>query len=94
MKKKNLIWALIDDRTGNRNQVLGVLKELNISYKIYEVRYNILGRLPNFIIQMLGGKVHLKGRNNFAVAPFPSLILSCGRRTFPLALFLKKKNIF
>ncbi len=91
MKKSKLIWALVDDRTGNRNQILGVLKELKLPHRIFNIRYNHLGRLPNFIIQILGGRIHLRGNNNFNITPYPSLIISCGRRTFPIAKLLKNK---
>ena len=90
MKKKNLIWALVDDRTGNKNQILGVLKELNLPYKIKKVHYNIYANFPNFIIQILGGSFHIKKFTTNYLPPFPNIILSCGRRTFPFANKLKK----
>ena len=91
MKKSNLIWALVDDRIGNRSQILGILNELKFPHKIFDIQYNSLGRLPNFIIQILGGRIHLRGNNNFNIPPYPSLIISCGRRTFPVAELLKNK---
>ena len=90
MKKKKLIWALVDDRTGNKNQILGVLKELALPFKIKEVKYNFFANFPNFIIQLLGGSTHIKKFKNIYMPPFPNVILSCGRRTFPLANKLKK----
>lgn len=91
MKKYILIWALIDNRTGNRNQILGILNELKLPYKIHEIHYNFLAILPNFIIQILGGRYHVKAFNKYILPPYPSLILSCGRRTFPIATYIKKK---
>ena len=90
MKKKYLIWALIDDRTGNKNQILGILKELDFTYKIKKVKYNFFANFPNFIIQLLGSYIHAtKFKMNY-FPPFPDIIISCGRRTFPLASKLKK----
>ena len=90
MKKKFLIWALIDDRTGNKNQILGILKELYLAYKIKKVKYNFFANLPNFIIQLLGGNIHTNKFMMNYFPPFPNIIISCGRRTFPLASKLKK----
>lgn len=90
MKKKQMIWALVDDRTGNKNQILGILKELNLAYKIKKVKYNFFAHLPNFIIQLLGGNIHTNKFKMNYFPPFPSIIISCGRRTFPLASKLKK----
>ena len=64
MKKKFLIWALVDDRTGNKNQILGVLRELALPYKVKKVEYNFFANLPNFIIQILGSILHT---NNFKI---------------------------
>jgi mitochondrial fission protein ELM1 len=90
MKKNFLIWALVDDRTGNKNQILGILKELNLAYKIKKVNYNFFANLPNFIIQLLGGNIHTNKFMMNYFPPFPNIIISCGRRTFPLASKLKK----
>ena len=38
--KKKIAWALLDNRTGNRDQVLGILANLDIKYKIIEIKYN------------------------------------------------------
>ena len=87
MQNKHLIWALVDDRIGNKNQILGILDEINIPFKIFNIRYNVLANLPNFIIQLFGGKIHIKKK--IFKEPYPSLILSCGRRTFPISYALK-----
>jgi uncharacterized protein len=91
MKKKKLIWALVDDRTGNKNQIIGVLKELALPYKIKKVEYNFFANLPNFIIQLLGSILHTNRFKKNYLPPFPNIIISCGRRTFPLANKLKKQ---
>ena len=60
MKNNFLIWALIDDQPGNQNQIYGVLNQLKLPFKIQKVHYNFLSRLPNFLLQILGGSIHLK----------------------------------
>ena len=88
-RKTNYVLGIIDDRTGNRNQVFAVLKELNLPYKILDIEYNWLANFPNFILQAFGGLLHIKGINIKKIKASPLLILSCGRRTFPLASKLK-----
>ena len=36
-KNKKYVLAIIDDRTGNRNQILAVLEGLNLPYKILDI---------------------------------------------------------
>ena len=88
-KKKNYVLAITDDRTGNRNQIFAILEQLNIPYKILDIRYNWLAKFPNFILQAFGGLLHIKNLNIKKIKSSPILILSCGRRTFPLASKLK-----
>lgn len=88
-KKKNYILAILDSRIGNRNQILAILNELNLPYKILDIKYNLLANLPNFILQIFGGYLHIKNFNINKIKTKPNLILSCGRRTFPLASKLK-----
>ena len=89
IKKEFYILAILDNRIGNRNQIFAILNELNLPYKILDVKYNRLANLPNFILQILGGYLHVKDFDIKKIKTKPSLILSCGRRTFPLASKLK-----
>ena len=91
IKRKNLVWAIYDPREGNRSQLTGVLNELQLPFKIIDVSYNIYSKLPNFIIQMLSGSIHVNQNfQSILKEPYPDLILSCGRRTAPLALKIYK----
>ena len=89
IKKKFYILALLDDRIGNRNQVLAVLDEMKLPYNIIYIKYNWLANLPNFILQIFGSYSHIINFDIKKIKTKPSLILSCGRRTFPLASKLK-----
>ncbi len=89
IKRNFNILAILDNRIGNRNQVLAVLEELKLPYKILDIKYNWLSNLPNFILQVLGGCLHIRSFNIKKIKTKPNLILSCGRRTFPLASKLK-----
>ena len=89
IKKEFYILAILDNRIGNRNQIFAILDELNLPYKILDIKYNWLANLPNFVLQIFGGFSHIKNFDIKKIKTKPSLILSCGRRTFPLASKLK-----
>ena len=89
IKKEFYILAILDNRIGNRNQIVAILNELNLPYKILDIKYNWLANLPNFILQVFGGYSHVKQFDIKKIKNKPNLILSCGRRTFPLASKLK-----
>jgi mitochondrial fission protein ELM1 len=89
IKKRFYILAILDNRIGNRNQIFAILNELNLPYKILDIKYNWLANLPNFLLQIFGGFSHIKNFDIKKIKTKPSLILSCGRRTFPLASKLK-----
>ncbi len=89
IKKEFYILAVLDNRIGNRNQMFAILNELNLPYKILDIKYNWLANLPNFMLQIFGGYSHVKNFDIKKIKTIPILILSCGRRTFPLASKLK-----
>jgi len=89
--KKKIAWALLDNRTGNRNQIYGILTHLNLKYKIIEIKYNFFAILPNFFFQIFNLNFHIKPISSQIADSKPDLILSCGRRTATISLALKKK---
>ncbi len=89
--KNKIAWALLDNRAGNRNQIYGVLSHLNLKYKIIEIKYNFFSIVPNFFFQILNFNFHIKSISSQIDGPKPDLILSCGRRTAPISIALKKK---
>jgi mitochondrial fission protein ELM1 len=89
IKKEFYILAILDDRIGNRNQMFAILNDLNLPYKVLDIKYNWLANLPNFLLQIFGGFLHVKDFDITKIKTKPNLILSCGRRTFPLASKLK-----
>jgi mitochondrial fission protein ELM1 len=88
MTNKKLAWALFDDRTGNRQQLSGILNKLDFAYKKIDIKYNKYAFLPNFLIQLFGGLLHTKNKKNFNKPPYPKILIACGRRTAPIAIRL------
>ena len=83
-----MIWILADDRTGNVNQLLGIVEALGQPYERKEIRYNKWIGLPN----SLQGASFIgitKESRAALTAPYPDVVLSAGRRSFPTALAIK-----
>ncbi|MBM3618025.1 MAG: nucleoside-diphosphate sugar epimerase [Alphaproteobacteria bacterium] len=86
-----VVWVLADDRAGNRAQCLGVADRLGLSYKTKEIRYNAFVKLPN----SLRGKslIGLDGESTASIkAPWPDVVIAAGRRTAPVARYIKAQN--
>lgn len=86
-----LIWILADDRAGNVSQVVGVANALGLPYVQKNIRYTRLGRLPNFVrgSSLLG--IDLKNSSELK-APWPTLVISAGRKTAPIAKYIKRHS--
>lgn len=87
------VWILADDRMGNVNQLLGVAEALGFPYERKDIRYTKWIKLPNF----LRGKTLIgltKESKNILKTEhqWPDFVLSAGRRSFPVALWIKKMS--
>jgi mitochondrial fission protein ELM1 len=94
------ILALLDDRAGNNSQVLGVAEKLGHAFESIELRYNFLTKLPN---KLLGASLrHLRAncktllKNSIAERIESSnnriIVITAGRRSAPVARWIKKQN--
>lgn len=86
-----VVWVLADDRAGNRAQCLGVADRLGYPYITKEIRYGAWAKLPNF----LRGR-SLRGISRDSVqsltAPWPDVVIAAGRRTAPVARWIKRQS--
>lgn len=85
------IWALTDDRIGNINQVLGVANAIGIDYERKEIAYNKAGRWPNIFRNKSLIGVDKKNSSEFQ-EPWPDLVIAAGRKSAPLASYIKKQS--
>lgn len=84
-----IIWAILDDRAGNSNQVLGLVNSLNLPFQTKSLIYTKSVILPNFI----RGNCLIGLKNKEIInEPFPDLVISAGRRSAPIARYIKKKS--
>ena len=83
------VWVLADARAGNVNQLLGIAEALGFPYERKDIRYNKWVRLPNW----LRGRTFIGLESQYKaslIRNFPDVILSAGRRSFPIARAIKR----
>jgi len=87
--RRPTVWALADDRAGNRSQCLGVADALGLAYEVKELRYGMGAALPN---ALLGASfAGLDGASRAGLSPpWPDLVIAAGRRTAPVARRIKR----
>lgn len=83
------VWALIDDRAGNKSQCLGVAQALGLRFQIQDLEYTPAAALPNFALGASFGGLTANSRINLA-PPWPDLVVAAGRRCVPVARNIKK----
>src|SRR5262245_16456331 len=85
----NSIWVLTDDRAGNVAQALGVAEALGRPFTVKDIRYTPLAKLPLQGASVLG----LTGESRMTLAPpWPGLVIAAGRRTAPVARWIKRQS--
>jgi len=91
MTQEKCVWVLCDDRAGNVSQCLGVAETLGLPFVEKTITYNALGGLPNFLLgaNTFGITAESKGA---LVAPWPDLVIAAGRRTAPVARYIKRHS--
>ena len=91
LNENSLIWVLLDDRAGNRSQALGVTGALGLPVTEIELQYGPAAKLPNII---LGASLNgLTPSSKKALQPpWPTLVVSAGRRTAPIARWIKAQS--
>lgn len=86
-----LVWLLSDDRPGNRNQSLALIEALGWGYEEKSLQFNSLADLPNILLGTSCRGVVLEKSSNL-LAPWPDLVIAAGRRTAPVARWIKKRS--
>jgi mitochondrial fission protein ELM1 len=84
-----MIWAVIDDRAGNVGQVIGLAEALGRPYQKIEIKYNKFVNLPNII---LGASLIGLSNKEVIAPPYPDLVITAGRRSAPIARYIKKQS--
>ena len=85
------IWVLIGERTGDNNQALALAEALSLPFAVKQLDYNGLQSLsvwlpPTAITLTKAARAGLD-------APWPDLIIAIGRRSVPVARWIKRQNM-
>ena len=86
-----VIWALLDDRAGNRSQCLGVATILNLPFEARELEYTSLSALPNFLKGASFTGLSEMSKDSLT-PPWPDIIIAAGRRTASVGRAIKRKS--
>jgi len=82
-----MIWVLEDPRAGTAAQALGIAERLDTPFRRVQLRFGPLAKLP-WPFPTLAG---LADRSAF-VPPWPRLVISAGRRSAPIARWLRARG--
>lgn len=84
------IWVLLGARTGDNNQALALAEALGLPFEVKKLDYNRLQALsvwlpPTAATLTAASKDRLK-------APWPDLVIAIGRRSVPVARWIKQQS--
>ncbi len=83
------IWVLADPRAGTAAQALGLAERLGVPFRTLALEWGPLARLPLPWPSLAG----LTGQARaLLVPPWPRLVISAGRRSAPIALWLAARG--
>lgn len=86
-----LIWVLIGERTGDNNQALALAEAIGLPFAIKQLDYNALQSIsvwlpPTAITLTKSARAGLH-------APWPDLVIAIGRRSVPVARWIKRQSM-
>ena len=84
------IWVLLGPRTGDNNQALALAEGLGLPFETRTLAYNPLQALsvwlgPTALTLDQASREHLQ-------PPWPDLVIAIGRRSVPVARWIRKRN--
>lgn len=90
-KKAPTIWVIADDRPGNANQAIGIAEASNLPFIQKNIHYTKHSSLHNAIKgkSLLGIDI---AKSDSLTAPWPDIVIAAGRRTAPIARYIKKQS--
>lgn len=85
------IWVLTDDRPGNATQAVGVAETLGQPFVEKRLTYDRLAGLPNLVRGATRVGLSPAARAGVQGPPWPRLVIAAGRRTAPVARWIKRQ---
>jgi len=89
------LWLLLDDRPGHQTQARGLAQALQAQRPVQveekHISFNSLNHLPNSILG--AGLTSINQAKSSALnLPYPDLVIAMGRRTAPVARWIKRQS--
>lgn len=84
-------WILGDNKIGGLNQAIALAERIGKGYEIKTIEYNILANLPNLLLPIKPIHIKKSTLTKLNATNAPKVIISSGRRTSELAIYLKRK---
>jgi len=90
MSSKKICWTLTDEFPGMKSQVMGLAEALNL----FTIHKTCKRRWPWGWLGLLWGNPlnQLMSQSDPLTPPWPDVVISCGRRSAPLALAIKRQS--
>ena len=85
------VWLLLDDRPGHTTQAIGLAEALGWPYQAKRLRFTALNRLSNRLLGASLLSLDRAGSDPLEV-PWPDLVIAMGRRTAPIARWVKRRS--
>lgn len=82
-------WVLVDERPGTAAQSLAVADALAIPFDRKPIRFAKTATLPNVLLGATSAGVDRVSRDGL-VPPWPDLVIAAGRRSAPVARWIKR----
>ncbi|MES2146272.1 MAG: ELM1/GtrOC1 family putative glycosyltransferase [Pseudomonadota bacterium] len=85
------VWLLLGKRRGDNNQLLALGEALGVPFETRTIHYHMLARLRMKLVPVSLGHVTADSRS-WLKPPWPDLVIGIGRRTVPVARWIKRQN--
>ena len=89
--KERVIWVLQGARGGDNAQARELASRLGWAVLPKPLAFNILHHLPNIILGASIASLHGRSVTQLA-APWPDLVIATGKRTVPVARWIKRRS--
>lgn len=88
---KPRVWVLTGHRQGDNAQLVNLAEALGWPYEIKPLTFNALYRCPNLLLG--ASRISLdRHRSDQLTAPWPDVVIAGGRRSVPVARWIRKQS--
>jgi mitochondrial fission protein ELM1 len=88
---KLLIWVLQTGRVGDNAQVLEIAHRVGGNIVIKKLTFNVMHNLPNWMLGASQASIAPEAQHQL-VPPWPNLVIAAGKRTVPVARWIKEAS--